>query len=119
MSIRNMTVNERLEDISKRSGFSVETVRCILEAERDSTIDSLKRGERATLIGRCTMVPSLGAKMDASCGSMKTCISVNVQPVGALRDALSKCSSFDLVKLTESEKRADAFITTRQIGALV
>ena len=52
MSRSGMTAQERIEDISKISGFSVEICRRVLNAETESIIKSLKRGERATLSGR-------------------------------------------------------------------
>ena len=58
-----MTVNERLNDISEISGFSVDIVRKVQQAELESILKSLKQGERATLIGRCTIEPSIGSKM--------------------------------------------------------
>jgi hypothetical protein len=54
-----MNVKERIEDISSRCGMSEDIIRRVLDAERESIVESLKKGERATLIGRCTLVPEL------------------------------------------------------------
>lgn len=53
-----MNVKRRLEDISARSGVPEHVVRRVIEAECDSLAASLKRGERSTLLGRCTIVPT-------------------------------------------------------------
>lgn len=52
-----MTVQERIDDICKKSGMSEDIVRRVLNAEKASVIESLKRGERATIIGRCILRP--------------------------------------------------------------
>lgn len=49
-----MTVQERLEDISRRTGVSVGQVKRVLDTSRESIIESLGRGERATLPGIAT-----------------------------------------------------------------
>ena len=54
-----MSTAERLEDISKRSGVSVDVVRRVLDAERDSIIDSIKKVESAILIGRAIITPEM------------------------------------------------------------
>ena len=54
-----MTVNERIKDIEMRTGLSEKTIRDVLKAETDSVMDSLERGERAVLIGRCAFTPAI------------------------------------------------------------
>lgn len=63
-----MTVNERLEDISRLSGFSIEIIRKIQQAELESVLSSLKKGERATIIGRCTIEPCIRSKIKPGVG---------------------------------------------------
>ena len=49
-----MTVKERIQDIMDICGLSEDIVRRVLAAERESIKKSLRRGEKVTLIGRCT-----------------------------------------------------------------
>lgn len=55
-----MTVQDRYNDICRRSGLSEEIVRRVLVAETDSCRESLKHGEKVTLMGRCTIRPNIG-----------------------------------------------------------
>ena len=59
-----MTVSERSEDIKKRTGLSEQVIRTVLNAETASVVDSLERGEKATLIGRCTFTPRITYRTD-------------------------------------------------------
>ena len=47
-----MTTQDRLNDICEISGLSEDIVRRVFDAERQSIVKSLRKGERATLIGR-------------------------------------------------------------------
>ncbi|MBO5388684.1 MAG: hypothetical protein J6A59_11190 [Lachnospiraceae bacterium] len=57
--MEGMTTQERYNDICKICGLSEDIVRRVLNAERQSVANSLKRGERATLVGRVTIRPEL------------------------------------------------------------
>lgn len=61
-----MTAAERYEEISKIQGVQVEIVRRVLTAERQSILDSLKRGEKATLLGRCVIKPEIHSGIEVS-----------------------------------------------------
>lgn len=54
-----MTVNERIADIKSRTGLSEQTIRTVLNAETESVMHSLERGEKAVLIGRCAFTPQI------------------------------------------------------------
>lgn len=60
-----MTVGERIKDIEKRSGLSEKVIRAVLEAETQSVMDSLEKGEKAQLIGRCTFTPAVTTRLGA------------------------------------------------------
>lgn len=79
-----MTVQERLEDISSRCGMTTEVIRRVLNAEAESVAESLRKGERATLIGRCTIVPSMGTKLDIS-GDVKNRVKLSSKVTGSLK----------------------------------
>jgi hypothetical protein len=61
-----MTVSERIEDIKARTGLSEQIIRTVLNAETDSVIASLERGERAVLMGRCAFTPRITSRTDVS-----------------------------------------------------
>lgn len=75
-----MTVTERIIDIQKRTGLSENIIRSVLKAETDSVINSLKKGEKATLIGRCTFTPVKKSKLDIG-GNLNTCLRVSVKSI--------------------------------------
>lgn len=58
-----MRVEDRIKDISRRCGFSEKIVRRVLDAECESIVASLKKGENATLIGRCVVKPKLRTRL--------------------------------------------------------
>ena len=62
--MESLTVQQRLKDICSRCGLSEEIVKRVLSAERDSIVESLKHGERATLIGRCVLRPEKRQKLE-------------------------------------------------------
>lgn len=66
-----MTVQERLQDISKRSGVNIDMVRSVLNAEAMSITESLLRGEKATMIGRVTLRPDMRIKPIVGGGTKK------------------------------------------------
>lgn len=57
--MKGMNTQERLDDIRRICGFSEDIIRAVLKAERESILNSLKRGERATMIGRCVIRPEM------------------------------------------------------------
>lgn len=65
--LRGMNTQERLEDISKRSGLSIDICRRVINAETASVVQSLKNGERAALIGRVILRPELKQKVGLNC----------------------------------------------------
>lgn len=90
-----MTVNERLEDISRISGFSVEIVRKVLNAEQESILKSLKKGERATLIGRCTLEPVIRQKIVPGREGPVNYIKVRAAVSSIIKDNLENMEGFE------------------------
>jgi nucleoid DNA-binding protein len=95
-----MTRQDRIKDICNRSGQSEYIVRRVLEAETASVTESLKRGERANLMGRCTMEPSLrthirGAEGEDNIEMYSRGIKVKVKPSQALLDTLENIEKFE------------------------
>ena len=89
-----MTVKERLEDISKRCGMSEDIVRRVLDAEKKSIIDSLKRGERATLIGRCVIIPELRSRLGVGC-TMEKKIKLSATVTSSLASEFKDLGNFE------------------------
>lgn len=88
-----MTVQQRLDDICKRSGMSEDIVRRVLQAERAQVLEQLKRGERATLIGRCVLRPDIRSKIVVG-GQTETYIKANADVAYALQRDLQKHKEF-------------------------
>lgn len=116
-----MTAQQRYEDISKRSGMSVDIVRAVLKAETESVIDSLKTGEAVNLPGRCSIKPMLRSKLVA--GDQPSCINIiklKAKPSSVLASALEDMREFDKRKAEDIED-SNLFkeVSIRQIPDLV
>lgn len=88
-----MSVQERISDIAKRANVSPEMVRCVLNAETDSIVESLERGERATLVGRVTMRPELRSKLVTG-GVVRKSIKVNLMLASQIEERLAEAEGF-------------------------
>lgn len=106
-----MTTQERIDDICKISGLTEELVRRVLDAERQSVAQSLKRGERANLIGRVVIRPELRQKLLVG-QEMKTYIKLNISPAASLESMLNDIEDF------EEHKEEDYGIKVRQLDSL-
>lgn len=115
--MNGMTVNERLEDIKRRTGYSENVIRAVLNAEAESILDSLKRGERATMIERVTIVPSLETKFNLN-GTKTTYIDAKPKLLSTMK---TKLAAFDRFERTEGEEDYDdePGIMTSQITSLL
>ena len=88
-----MTVEDRIADIQKRTGLDTNIIRGVLNAETESVIESLKRGERATLIGRCSFVPYLRTHITPQ-GTIGNCIRVSCKASPKMEAILKAETSF-------------------------
>ena len=111
--MNGMNIQERLNDISSISGVSEKVVRRVLDAERQSIIKSLKRGEKATLIGRCIIKPELKDKLGIG-GKVEKSIKLNAMVSNSLRVALQDCSEFEV----DTDDSNEAGVLIRQIPSL-
>ena len=113
-----MTVQERLQDISQRSGASIDVVRSVLKAEAMSITESLLKGERATMIGRVTFRPELRTK--AIVGGTKKVIVCHITLASAIQQELDNVQGFAKSDDNGLEELASQFpnLVTRQISAL-
>lgn len=88
-----MTVQARLEDISRRAGVSTDVVRRVLNAETASVTESLEHGERATLIGRVTLRPELRTRL-AIGGTLTQYVKVSATVASQLADHMEEIHEF-------------------------
>lgn len=92
--MESLTVQQRLHDICSRCGLSEEIVKRVLSAERDSIVESLKHGERATLIGRCVLRPEIRQKLETG-GRIQTYVKVTADPIYQIERELAKQVDFE------------------------
>lgn len=90
----SMTTQDRIDEISKISGLSADICRRVLNAETESIVRSLRRGERATLAGRVTLRPEIRQKMGLDC-EIKNVVKVKAEVSSALESRLSDLQKFE------------------------
>lgn len=111
--MRGMTTQERLEDICSISGLSENVVRRVLDAERQSIAKSLKKGERATLIGRCVIRPEIRSKIEIG-GQQSTYIKLSSSVATSMESLLQGMTGFE----AQDEDENTEGVWTPQIAAL-
>ena len=89
-----MNIQERYDDIARISGFSEDVIRRIFKATRQSLAESLKKGERATLPGICTVMPEVRYKLDCGGETMSSYIKLKASASSALETELAKIQNF-------------------------
>lgn len=90
-----MTTQERINDICELSGLSEDIVRRVMDAERRSVAKSLRRGERANLIGRAVIRPEIKRKLTVG-GEFETYIKLNVSVAASLESMLDDLKNFEV-----------------------
>ena len=100
-----MTKTARIEDIANRCGYSVETVNAVLKAEKESAIESLKRGEKVTLAGRCLITPVIKTRPAYENGKLVTeqYLSATVRPLQSLLDNIETVRDYEVKAASESD----------------
>lgn len=93
--IKCMTQAERYEDISKRSGLPLEVVKRVMDCEAASVLDSLKRGERAVLYGRCSMTPVIKKRVGLM-GVSEKVVTIDCKPSPILGDTLNQIAKYEI-----------------------
>lgn len=89
-----MTTQQRYDEICKLSGMSEAIVRRVLNAEKQSIINSLKRGERSTLIGRCVIRPEIKNKIKTG-GELTNYIKLSIEVASSLKSNLDGMEEFE------------------------
>ena len=90
-----MSIQDRYNDISKKSGLSEEIIRRVFKATRESLATSLKKGDRGTIPGICTMIPEMKSKLNIGGESVTRYIKVKCIPSSAMETELSKINQFN------------------------
>lgn len=93
--MQGMTTQERIEDISKISGLSEDIVRRVMNAEKESITKSLRKGERANLIGRVVIRPEIRQKLLVG-GEFEGYIKLYASVAASLESALSDLTGFEV-----------------------
>ena len=88
-----MTVQQRVDDIAKRSNLSPEIVRSVLNAETESIVESLEQGQRATLIGRVTLRPEIRTRLRVG-GTVQKQIKVQLSLASQIEEHLDAMDGF-------------------------
>ena len=114
--MNGMTTQERLDDICKISGLSEDIVRRVFDAERQSIAKSLRKGERATLIGRCVIRPELRSKIEIG-GRPVQYIKLYSTVAASMETLLKDMTGFETEDPSNYEEMPG--ILTKQINALV
>lgn len=119
-----MTTQERINDICAISGLSEEIVRRVMDAEKKSIVKSLRKGERANLIGRVVIRPEIRHRLQIGC-EFENYIKLNASVAASLESMLGDLDGFEVS--TESSSNDDVIsqlrfmdeVRTSQISALV
>lgn len=114
--MKGKTTQERYDEICSLSGMSEDVVRRVLSAEKQSIVNSLKRGERATLIGRCVLRPEIKGRLGIGC-EVTNYIKVSAEVASSLEASLDGMTDFD-IETEDVEDNAEG-IRLNQIPALV
>lgn len=113
--MQGMTTQERIDDICKISGLSEDIVRRVFDAERQSIAKSLRKGERATLIGRCVIRPEIRSKIEIG-GNPVTYVKLHSSVAASMEALLKDVSNFEVDSDDTEEVQG---IMVKQISALV
>lgn len=114
--MEGMTTQERIDDICKLSGLSEDIVRRVMDAEKKSIVASLKRGERATLIGRAVIRPELRPRLAVG-GIMEHYIKLSISVAASLESMLEGVNKFEITA-SNKPKKEDKGVITKQISSL-
>lgn len=89
-----MDMQERYNDIAKKTGLSENIIRSVFKATRDSVIESLKHGERATIPGICNFTPDLRVGYDFG-GDKKYFVKAKIKVSSTFEKELKESSIID------------------------
>ena len=128
-----MTTQERIDDICKISGLSEDIVRRVMDAEKKSIAKSLRKGERATLIGRAVIRPEVKRRIvtdEVQGPHWETYIKLSASPASSPEAMLKDLDKFEapvaqsetneeIIERLRQKQRENEQIRTSQIQALM
>lgn len=96
-----MTIQERIDDIVRRSNYSEDIVRTILKAEAESTMESVRKGENAVLPFIGKVRPIFRRKVTKS-GETKSVLDVRIDPLSSYSDRFEDIENFKDIDIGEN-----------------
>ena len=116
--MNGMSVQERYNDIVKRSGLSEAVVKRVLIATRESIKESLIKGERATIMGIAVFYPKIKTRLQVG-GKVKQFIGAGAQISTSMVNELEGYQTFQEDTTPEAENKEPEGIRLKQISALM
>lgn len=114
--MKEMTTQERYNDICRRSGLSEQIVRSVIKAETESAVESIKKGYSITFPGRCVAYPSISLNNVVKNGRLVTEKSIRVK----MKPTNSFLANFDgITEFEEVNEEEDDGVQLNQIPALL
>lgn len=99
--MNGISMQERYDEISKLSGLSEDVLRRAFKAAKISLATSLRKGERATLPGICTLTPEIRHSLNIGGESTTSYIRVKAKASSSLEAELTKVDHFETVEEVE------------------
>lgn len=87
-----MKLGDRYKDIADRKGISEETVREVINGLHDSIVDSLIRGEVATIPRICNITPNIS--VDIATGECVNYIDTRIKVASSLKKELKQYTEY-------------------------
>lgn len=90
----SISIQERYDDIVRISGLSEPIVRRVLKASRESLVESLKKGNKATLPGICSITPEIRNKLSIDIND-STYIKLKARASSAMENQFKSMGGFE------------------------
>lgn len=120
-----MNVQSRYDEIVALSGQSEEVVRRVLRAAKESLAASLRKGERATLPGICTLSSEIREKLDTNSLKSVSYIKIKAKASNAMETEVNKGTESTETETDNKEIKLNVInnkpsgIRLKQINALL
>lgn len=90
-----MSIQQRYDDISERSGLSEDIIRRVLIAAKQSIAESLRNGDRATLPMICTYIPEKRTKLGQDGVGVETYMKIKTKISSAIETEVGSETKFN------------------------
>ena len=105
--MNSISMQERYDEISKLSGLSEDVLRRAFKAAKTSLATSLRKGERATLPGICTLTPEIRHNINPGGESRTSYIHVKAKASSSLESELAKIDHFETIDEIEERIQSE------------